>query len=103
MVAHSGGLHVHGGTINTDGGDLVGGDKYVGLDEAKLVAMLVAQGHLAGLPLMVARRVAEGFGAQARLLDADSIERVLHEKAEEYRLLKSLWISFSRLMKWLRL
>jgi tetratricopeptide (TPR) repeat protein len=83
------GVQIFDGKINTEGGDIVGGDKFVGLSEHDVIAVLERKGHLAGLPLWVARRVVEGFEVRARSMDAERIESVLIQKAEEYRALKT--------------
>jgi tetratricopeptide (TPR) repeat protein len=81
------GVNIHGGIVNTGGGDIIGGNKF-GLDAREVIALLEGKGHLAGLPLTIARKIVEAFGEQAGAFDAERIERLLNQKAEDYRALK---------------
>jgi tetratricopeptide (TPR) repeat protein len=82
------GVHIGGGAVNTSGGDIVGGNKTIGLNEDAVIALLEGNGYLGGLPLIVARNIVEKFGERTGGLDAQYLERILNEKAEEYRALK---------------
>jgi hypothetical protein len=87
----SDGIHIERAQVNTGGGDIVGGDKHVtinqGLSDEQLNAILQRIGAGETLPISIARNLLKKFDVDASGLDIAQIQSALEEKGREYHTL----------------
>jgi hypothetical protein len=84
------GVRIERAQVNTGGGDIVGGDKHVtinqGLSDAQLDALLQRLGE--NLPISIARNLLKNFDVESGALNMAQIQAGLEEKAREYQALQ---------------